>query len=166
MEKRGCIQSIKERLCDEVKLYLLFLNFLLPTVNAFNVAFQATSYTTIHLLHPEMRRLTKRILRYFVIADKINTGHVTTTEYRNSENQLTNVEIEVGEDAQQLASDMIKEGMDHVVSAFYDHVRQFYTVFIDTLLKKFPFESSLLSVLRVLNPADRLSYQDFPNAVI
>ena len=38
-EKRGCVKSIKERLCDEVKLYLLFLNFLLPTVNAFNVVY-------------------------------------------------------------------------------------------------------------------------------
>ena len=53
------MKSIKKRLCDEVRLYLLFLNFLLLTVNAFNVAFrpQAISYTTIHLLHPEMRKL-------------------------------------------------------------------------------------------------------------
>ena len=58
-EKRGRMKSIKKHLCDEVRLYLLFLNFLLLTVNAFNVAFrpQAISYTTIHLLHPEKRKL-------------------------------------------------------------------------------------------------------------
>ncbi len=77
-DKRGRIKSIKERLCDdETKLYLLFLNFLLPTVNAFNVAFQATSYTTIHLLHPEMRKLTKRMIGYFVHADHINVSDIT-----------------------------------------------------------------------------------------
>ena len=71
-EKHGRVQTIKTYLCDETKLYLLFLNFVLPTVNAFNVTFQATSYTTIHLLHPEMKKLTKRLLRYFVKMEVIN----------------------------------------------------------------------------------------------
>ena len=52
VEKQGRVKSIKERMCDEMRLYLLFLQFLLPTMNAFNVAFQATSHTTIHLLTP------------------------------------------------------------------------------------------------------------------
>ena len=73
------MKSIKERLCDEVKLDLLFLNFLLPTVNMFNVAFQATPYIAIHLLHVEMRKLTKRILRYCVVPDHIDVGDVTAT---------------------------------------------------------------------------------------
>lgn len=60
-EKPGRVRTIKMQLCDATKLYLLFLNFLLPTINAFNVAFQATTYTTIHPLHPEINKLTKRI---------------------------------------------------------------------------------------------------------
>lgn len=117
------MQSIKEHLCDEVKLYLLCLNLLLPTVNAFNVAFQATTYTTIHMLHPEMRKLTKRILRYFVIADHIDITDVTATRYQECENQVSDDQLEVGEATCVLASELIKQGMEHVVSAFFDHVR-------------------------------------------
>ena len=165
-EKRGHVKSIKERLCDEVKLYLLFLNFLLPTLNAFNVAFQATSYTTIHLLHPEMRKLTKRILRYIVIADRIDIADVTATKYQDRENLVIDDDLEVGEATRMLALELTEQGMEHVVSAFFKHVRLFYCAFVNTLMKKFPFQSSLLSDLRVLNPAERLEYQDLPNAVI
>ena len=164
VDKPGRVKSIQERLCNEVKLYLLFLNFLLPSANAFNVAFQGTSYTTIHLLHPEMRRLTKRILRYFVKLDKIDTNDVTATEYRRSENQLPDAELSVSEGAQQLIYEMIEEGMEDIVSAFYGSVREFYCMFIDTLLKKFPFNSSFLADLVILNPSER-SRSDFPDAV-
>ena len=149
-EKRGCVKSIKERLCDAVKHYLLFLNFLLPTVNAFNVAFQATSYTTIHLLHLEMRKLTKRILRYFVIADRIDVADVTATMYQDRENKVMDDDLEVGETTRMLALELTEQGMEHVVSAFFEHVRLFYCAFVSTLMKKSPFQSSLLSDLRVI----------------
>ena len=147
------MKSIKERLCDEVKLYLLFLNFLLPTVNAFNVA---TSYTTIHLLHPEMRKLTKRILRYFVIPNHIDIGVVTATRYQDRENQVSDDDLEVGDATRALALELTEQGMEHVVSSFFDSVRLFYAAFVTTLIKKFRFQSSLLSDLRVLNPTERL----------
>ena len=164
-DKKGRVKSIKDRLTDEVKLYLHFLNFLLPTMNGFNVAFQATTHTTIHLLHPEMRKLTKRILRYFVPADKINIDAVTKTDYQDSDNQLMDDDMEVGEQTRVLALEMVEDGMEHLVTAFYGCVREFYVKLVDTIMKKFPFESSLLSDLRVLNPAERITFQDFPNAV-
>ena len=164
VEKQGRVRSIQRRLNDEVKLYLLFLNFLLPSANAFNVAFQGTSYTTIHLLHPEMRRLTKRILRFFVQPEKISMDDVTATEYQNTDNQLPDTDLCVGDETQQLASEMIEEGMEGVVSTFYKSVRAFYCTFVSALIKKFPFKSTLLADLMVLNPLER-SNHDFPNAV-
>jgi hypothetical protein len=56
--------------------------------------------------------------------------------------------------------------MEHIVLDFYGHVRHFYCTFINTLVKKFPFQSTLLSDLRILNPAYHLQYRDFPNAVV
>ena len=64
-------------------------------MNAFDVAFQATSYTTIHLLHPEMRKLTRRILRYIVVTDQIKISTVTATKYENPENQQMDDDLEV-----------------------------------------------------------------------
>ena len=45
----------------------------------------------------EMRKIMKRMLRYFVQADKIDTSNVTATKYEDPENQLSNDDLEVGE---------------------------------------------------------------------
>ena len=155
VEKQGRVKSIKERMCDEMRLYLLFLQFLLPTMNAFNVAFQATSHTIIHLLHPEMRKLTKRILRYFVAADKINLSDITATNYETHEHQLSNDKLEIGESAKALTIEMIIQGYEDVVCKFYDHVRLFFSALVRTLMKEFPFQSTLLSDMFCLNPKER-----------
>ena len=107
---------------------------MLPTANAFNVAFQATSYTTIHLLHPEMRKLTKRILRS---PEHIDVGDVTATRYQDRENQVCDDDLEVGDATRALALHLTKQGMEHIVSSFFDHIRLFYAAFV----KKFPFNS-------------------------
>lgn len=106
-----------------------------------------------------MRKLTKRILRYFVKPDNIIVDDVTATEYSVSDNQFTDEELGVGEDARQLTNELIEEGMEDIVSAFYRSVHKVYCVFVDTLRKKFPFQFSLLADLMVLNPSER-SRQD------
>lgn len=117
-EKRGQVQTIATLLCDETKLYLLFLNHLLPTINAFNVAFQATSYTTIHLLHPEMKRLTKRLLRSFVLIEAIDLNDITNTPYSIADNQLGNEVVDIGEEARKLVDSLCEEGMVPEVNVF------------------------------------------------
>lgn len=68
-----------------------------------------------------MRRLTKRILRYFVKPDKMNVDDVTATDYSVSDNKLTDAELGVGE---QLAYKMIEEGMEDCVLAFYRSIHE------------------------------------------
>lgn len=72
--KPGRVRRIRNQLCDKTKLFLLFLIFLLPTISAFNVA-----YTTIHQLHPEIKRLTKL---YFVDINVINIDDITKTSFK------------------------------------------------------------------------------------
>ena len=165
-EKPGKVQTIKSMLCDETKLYLLFLNHLLPTINAFNIAFQATSYTTIHLLHPEMKRLTKRLLRCFIKMDAIDLNDITKTPYDIATNQLGNDEVEIGDETRALSLGLCEEGMEAEVRSFFDHVRLFYSILVKKLIQKFPFTSTFLSDLRILNPAERVTYKDLPNAVV
>ena len=152
------------QLCDKTKLFLLFLRFLLPTVNAFNVAFQATTHTTIHQLHPEMKRLTTRILRYFVDADAIDD--VTKTPFKEPSSQLNDDQLEVGEEARQLDQRQREDGMGAEVDIFFHRVRLFYVTFVKTLMKKFPFGSTVLCDLRILNPSERRTLKDFPAAVL
>lgn len=134
-------------------------------MNTFNVAFQATSHTTIHLLHPEMRRLTKRILRYFVRPAKININDVTATMFEEREYQLTDENFEIGETTKVLVVELTLQGEEHIVSKFYDHVRLFYSALVRTLFKKFPFQSTLLSDLFVLNQKERHN-EEFPQAIV
>ena len=78
-------------------------------------------------LWPALVSIQERLcnVRYFVKLDKIDTNDVTATEYRRSENQLPDAELSIGEGAQQLIYEMIEEGMEDNVSAFYGSVREF-----------------------------------------
>ena len=96
VEKSGRVRTIKNQLCVETKLCLLSLNFLLPIINAFNVAFQATTHTTIHRLHPEINKLTKCILHCFVKVECICTSDITATLYSDCSNQVEDAELEIG----------------------------------------------------------------------
>ena len=97
------------------------------------------TYTTIHQLHPEMRRLTKRILCYFMDAAVIDKTDVTKTPYEDQNHQLDDERIEVGEKARLLAHDLRENRMGREVKSFIHSVRTFYTTFVKTLVKKFPF---------------------------
>ena len=165
-EKPGRVKTITSLLCDNTKLYMLFLSFLLPTVNAFNIAFQATTYTTIHRLHPEMKRLTKRILYYFVDGNVIDTDDVRKTPFEDPSFQLDDDKVEVGDEARQLTQNLREDGMDPEVDLFFHHVRHFYSTFVKTLINKFPFGSPILCDLRILNPSERRTFKDFPAAVV
>ena len=148
VEKRGRVKLIKDQLSDKTKLYLLFLNFLLPTVNTFNVAFQATSHSTIHLLHSEIhvKKLTKRILRYFVLVDSIDFTDITKTQFEDSSKQLDDEDLEIGECARSLSVVMTEDGMAAGVTQFLAHARIFYSTFVKKLINKFPFNSSFLLI--------------------
>ena len=165
-EKSRRVKTIKDQLCDEMKLYLLFLNFLLPNINAFSVAFQATSYTTIHLLQPEMRKLTKRMLRFFVLIERIDVADITKTQFCDINNQLDDGDPVIGEASRSLVDSMIEDGMVPEVTRFFAHVRVFYSTFVKKLVNKFPFTSTVLSDLRILIPLSALHTEIFPNAVI
>ena len=160
------MNHIIRQLTDETKLYLLFLNSILPTINSFSTAFQVTNYTTIHLLHSEMRKLTKRLLRCFVKVRLIQTKEVTEIVFDDRKNQLDSHDLEIGNDARILALQLDEEGFTHEVNEFHKHVRSFFVKFIKVILKKFPFESTILSDLRILNPSERCNFSDLPGAAV
>ena len=56
--------------------------------------------------------------------------------------------------------------MEPEVIRFFNHIGLFYSMFVKMLIKKFPFTSTFLSDLRILNPSERVTYRDYPNAVV
>lgn len=91
---------------------------------------------------------------------------ITKTPFEEPSNQLDDDKVEVGQKARLLAQDLRENGMGPKVDTFFHHVRHFYTTFVKTLLKKFPFGSSILPDLRILNPSERRNFKEFPAAVL
>ena len=73
--------------------------------------------------------------------------------------------MEVGDDTRDLANNLREEGMGPEVDKFFRDIRLFYIKFVSTIFKKFPFNSTFLVDMRILNPTERLAYQDYPIAV-
>ena len=74
--------------------------------------------------------------------------------------------VDIGQEARKLVDSLCEEGMVPEVNVFFDHVRLFYITLVEKLIQKFPFNSTFLSDLRVLNPSERLTFKDFPNATV
>ena len=113
-----------------------------------------------------MKKLIKHILRYFVHTDAIDMDDITKTPFKEPSHQLDEETLEVGEEARVLAKNLQEEGMGPEVSHFFHHIKVFYTTFVKTLMKKFPFHSTVLCDLRILNPSERRDYKEFPPAVL
>ena len=113
-----------------------------------------------------MNKLTKRILCYFVKASVIDIQDITNTPFIDINNQLSHDQLKVGEKARELTTVLSEEGFEEECDMFFNHVRSFYTTFIQTLIRKFPFKSPILRDLRILNPAERRNWEDFPAAVV
>ena len=112
-----------------------FSNFLLPTINVFNVAFQATTHTTIHKLHPVINKLTKRILSCFEKVERISTSDITATLYDAHSNHVGDAELEIGQDARVQAVAMEEDGQHREVQAFLYHVSLLFEAFICKMMK-------------------------------
>ena len=74
--------------------------------------------------------------------DAIDLNDITKTPYSIAANQLGNDEVEMDEEARALVDSLCEEGMEAETNAFFDHVRLFYTTFVDKLIQKFPFNST------------------------
>ena len=105
-------------------------------------------------------------MRSFVLIESIDLNDITNTPYSIADNQLGNEVVDIGEEARKLVDSLCEEGMVPEVNVFFYHVRLFYTTLGEKLIQKFPFNSTFLSDLRVLNPSERLTFKDFPNAIV
>ena len=98
-------------------------------------------------------------------ANKINLSDITEINYETHEHQISNDKLEIGESTKALTIEMIIQGYEDVVRKFDDYVRLFFSALVRTLMKKFQFQSTLLSDMFCLNPKERHN-QDFPRTIV
>ena len=155
VEKAGKVRSIHRSLSDpSVKLWMLFLYNILPIFDKYNINFQTSKAATIHKFYSESENLLKLMFTFFVKTSVIREGRdLMSIDYSNSDSQLSNDEIFIGDDATAYLLHMTEEsGFDS--SNFYMHVRSFYEAFANKLKLKFDFKSKIFQCLKLLDPTE------------
>nr|XP_042906662.1 zinc finger BED domain-containing protein 5-like [Parasteatoda tepidariorum] len=136
-------RKIKKMFLDpRTKLYLLFLESVLPLFCSVNVLLQSEE-PLIHCLRRELEMLlTKLIARYISPVSVKEAKSIRTIEFSNRKRQKLNEDLVIGCKTRQF----LKENSltEDVVSAFYLSVRNFYSLSCKYISEKFPLEDAAL----------------------
>ena len=149
--------SISARLENTFTLpILLFLSFILPSMDKFNRVFQKSTENTTCELYSEMNRLVKLyasnlLSNTAILAAGDNLGNLDL----DVTNQVEDENLGIGISTWEYLHDL-EEELD--IKPFFRAVRNFHTSTIKKMLKKFPFEDSLLKDLGILQPNKASSY--------
>lgn len=124
------------------KPWLLFLSYVLPVFEKFNVFFQTSSAATIHKVLGESERLLKTVLSFFTDPNiiRINSCDLTKIDYANASNHLPDDHVYIGDDTAVLVLHL-KENEVESVQKFFEGVLKFYECFVNKQLKVFDFKS-------------------------
>ena len=151
------VVSIIERLQNPLtRPLLLFLSYILPSMDRFNRLFQKSSENTTCQLYSEMNRLVRLYASNLlkpetIVAARDNLSHLS---FAYTE-QLADENLGLGNDTWVYLSG-IEEEFDP--KPFYKAVREFYVATLKKMLKKFPFGDSILKDLGIINPDSVSTY--------
>lgn len=135
------------------KLYLEFLEFILPTFNDLNLEFQAEA-PKIHLLYSKMATAIKLLLSYYIKPKYLKNTDLDKLQYRNPEYYVSIEQLYLGPKiAVTLANDTLPDSAKH---AFRLRCLNFYIEAAHQIFQRFPFnsrEAVILKSLNFLNPS-------------
>ena len=151
------VKSIIERLQHPLtKPILLFLSYILPSMDRFNRLFQKSTENTTCQLYAEMSRLVRLYASNVLQPEAIvAAGDNLSVLSLASADQLPNENLGLGDDTWVFIASLEEE---HDIAPFYRAVRSFYIATITKMLKKFPFRDSILKDLGIINPHQVSAY--------
>lgn len=156
-EQTEKVISISARLENPfTRALLLFLAFILPSMDKFNRIFQKSTENTTCQLYDEMSRLLRlyaaNLLKNDVIlaaGDNLQDLSLTPA------NQLSDENLGIGTDTW-CCLNVLEEEED--IKPFFRGVRQFYVETIKKMIQKFPFGDTFLKDLGMLQPEKTSSF--------
>ena len=158
VERAGRVKRIEKLLCNpEVKLYFYFAKFLLKPLADFNIIFQ-TEGPKVLSLYPEMVRLIKKVLSFFLSTTRIKdaSGDLRKLVFKGAVHQLSDDDLNIGSEARAYLLEKEEDEFDAgAILKFYKTVRLIYEAVIDKIMKCFPLDDELLKTLWVLQPSFR-----------
>jgi hypothetical protein len=156
-EQTDKVISIASRLQNPLlKPMLLFLGFLLPSMNRFSTQFQKSTENTTCELYDEVCRLVRLYAKNLLTSEAIlAAGNDLTTLNFDNENQVGDESLGIGTDTWVCVA-ALEEERDP--KPFFTAVRKFYLASIKKMIKKFPFSDTILKDLGILQPDKAGSY--------
>lgn len=151
------VRNIISRLENPLtKPLLLFLSFILPSVDRFNRLFQKSTENTTSQLYNEMNRLVRLYASNFLTSDTILAANdnLRNLEFAE-ENQVSNEDLGIGTETWMTIAEL---EATHDTAPFFNAVRAFYVNSTKKMLNKFPFGDTLLKDLSVLQPENTSSF--------
>lgn len=154
-------QTICESLNNPIyKMYLEFLEFILPTLVNFNLEFQSAT-PKVYLLHSRLIDAHIFILQCYIKPEVLLHTEVEKLQYRNPINFLPNDEIYIGPKvAVSLTQNVINANQ---LSSFRTNCLNFYITCAFEMYKRFPFNSSKIIALKQLSFLDPKNMDKFPS---
>ncbi|XP_012522038.1 uncharacterized protein LOC105828318 [Monomorium pharaonis] len=130
------------------KLYLQFLEYVLPIFNDLNLEFQSET-PKIYLLYDKMENAYRTLLSYYIKPEYLETTDVTQIQYRNPINYMPLDKIYCGPKVALAleGNNLSNEEEKH----FRLRCMDFYINCAHEIYKRFPFNSSEMAVLKLLS---------------
>ena len=159
-EQTDKVEGVTSRLQNPLlKPILLFLSHILPAMDRFNRMFQKSNENTTCQLYTEMSRLTRsyaaNLLKRSVIS-ALGTDLSRLGESLGSDKQVSNEHLGIGDSTWAAVAELEQE---HDTKPFFSAVRNFYIASLKKMLKKFPFDDTLLKDLGILQPNKTATYE-------
>ena len=159
-EETDKVESISTRLQNPLlKPILLFLSFILPSMDRFNRMFQKSDENTTSQLYDEMSRLTRLYASNFLKRVVISAVHDDISRLGESlgpDKQVSDENLGIGDNTWAAVAEL---ELEHDTKPFFSAVRKFYVASLKKMLKKFPFNDTLLKDLGVLQPDKTATYE-------
>jgi hypothetical protein len=133
---------------------LVQLNFISSTgaiFNEFSKTFQTERDPLIHILHESLVEILKRMMRRFIKSEVVDTSvDLVDLDVSESENQLLDVDIEIGNEAR---TSLQKVSSAEQRKLVLHNIRKFYYATVTYMQKKLPVSNALLKHLGCMRPS-------------
>lgn len=141
-----------------VKLYFLFLNFVLPKVNALNQYFQSNKVLVAHLYNA-LKEKFMELLMYYMDPKYIRTTDLSRIDPENETYFLPNRNIYLGVEILNYLNKPEIQSNRESVAYFYERCKDFLKILCKEIKLRFDFDDPVLSQLHVFTPKNAISFE-------
>lgn len=137
---------------SQIKLYFLFMDYILPIVNKFNVIFQG-NVCAVHTLYRDMTDMMKMILSCYMKNNYVRSSAIEDIDPNSIVNYLELSDMYLGIKVAKEISELKSKHIDpSVIKIFLQRCRSFLIELCTQLKNRLPFGEKIFSELQFIDP--------------